>query len=390
MSDGWLRNGKYEHLSIGSCTGPGTQYDGYAWKFVLHSTESPPGSIAGINSLFRARPCSAPHFTIDPAGTQRRVQYIPWTQAACALKGARNGWQTNRGRAVQMEICGYANDSPHWDDATLWQIADVIADVIRDGCPINPHNVHDFTQFEGVLATETARQRMSPSGYQHFDGITAHLQVPFNDHWDTGRMRSLDVARMTREILGGAGYVLGPPGAGTPGSSGDVQVDFMQQGMAGGQVQLLQQALIGLGYDCGSSGADSMFGPATEGAVRAFQSASGLAVDGIAGPVTQQALQSAYAALRASPTPPAPPGPGSDVPNWPGRFLVLAQPMLSGDDVRTWQQRMSDRGWRLGVDSWFGLESYGVAKTFQAEKGLTIDGVVGRQTWNAAWTAPIS
>lgn len=390
MPNGWLDPTKYERLAITNCTGPGTQYDGYAWKFVLHSTESPPGSINGINSLFQGQPCSAPHLCIDPAGTQRRVQYIPWTMSACALKGGRNGYQTNRGRAVQLEICGYAKDSPGWSDSTLWQIADVIADCIRDGCPIDPNRVNDFTKFTGVLATENAAQRMSPEQYKTWPGITAHLEVCFQDHWDTGRMDSLTVAHMTREILAGAGYTLPPPTPGTGGTSGAVQVGYMRMGMAGGIVRFLQELLIGLQYDLSPWGADSMFGSVTDRATRQFQAERGLVVDGIWGPATMQAMSAAYAGLTPGPTPPPPPAPGSGVPGWPGRFLLLCDPMLSGGDIATWQQQMANRGWRITVDGWYGLESLSACKTFQQEKGLRVDGVVGMNTWNTTWTAPIT
>lgn len=390
MSNGWLNPTKYEHLNITSCTGAGTQYDGYSWCFVLHSTESPAGSINGINSLFRSKPCSAPHFTIDPAGTQRRVQYIPWTWAACALRGGRGGYQTNRGRAVQMEVCGYAGEAPGWPDHVLWQIADVIADVIKDGCPINPWNVNDMTRLSGVLATESAPQRMSPEAFKRFDGITFHVEMPFNDHWDQGKVRSLVIGEMVRDILGGAGINLPPATAGAPGSPGNVQVGYMRQGMAGGIVKFLQELLIGLGYDLGPSGADSQFGPATDAAVRAFQRDKGITVDGIWGPQSMQKMSEAYAPINPAPTPPPPPAPGSGVPPWPGRFLVLTKPLLSGVDVREWQSQMHHRGWNVRVDSFYGLESFGVAKTFQAEKGLVVDGVVGEQTWSAAWTAPVS
>ena len=388
MADGWLSPSKYERLQITSCTGPGTQYSGYAWKFICHSTESPPGSINGINNLFRASPCSAPHFTIDPAGTRRRVQYIPWTWSGCALRGARNGIQTNRGRAVQMEICGYARDSPSWSDDVLWQIADVIADCILDGVPINPNRVNDMTKLTGILATEHAPQRMAAGTWVPFDGIGFHVEVPFNDHWDCGKVRSLAIAQFTRDILAGAGRPIAPPTEG-PDSGGDEQVGHLRRGMSGGIVMLLQQMLVGLGYSCGPFGADGIFGPATDQAVRSFQHDQGLDVDGIAGPITLQRIEQLYADATNRPAPPPPPAPGT-TPAWPSRFLLLTDPMMRGDDIRTWQQRMSDRGWRIAVDGWFGLESLSVCKTFQAEKSLIIDGVVGRQTWDASWTAPIT
>jgi peptidoglycan hydrolase-like protein with peptidoglycan-binding domain len=31
-----------------------------------------------------------------------------------------------------------------------------------------------------------------------------------------------------------------------------------------------------------------------------------------------------------------------------------------------------------------------VCKQFQAEKRLTADGLVGAQTWNASWNAPVT
>jgi peptidoglycan hydrolase-like protein with peptidoglycan-binding domain len=389
MSDGWLRNGKYEHMSITSCTGPGTMYEGYAWAFVLHSTESPPGSVNGINSLFRSKPCSAPHFCIDPAGTRRRIQYIPWTWSACALKGGQGGWQTNRGRAVQMEICGRASEAPDWSDDTLWQIADVIADCILDGVPINPHHVSDMTQLSGVLATTTARQRMSPEQWKHFDGITAHVEIPFNDHWDCGKVKSLRIRDLVLEILDGKGRPMPPPSGVGGGASGNEQYDMLQQGMTGGIVKLVQELIIGMGYDCGPAGADGVFGSGTDAAVRRLQSDHGLAVDGVVGPATNAVIAQAYAWATAAPTPPPPPAAGT-TPAWPGRLLLLTNPMMNGADVRQWQQRMVDRGWHLTADGWYGLETLSICKSFQSDKGLVIDGVIGRSTWDAAWTAPIT
>jgi hypothetical protein len=384
MPDGWLNPDKYERLQITSCTGPGTMSDGYAWAFVLHSTESPPGSIDGINNLFRAKPCNAPHLTIDPMGTRRRVQYIPWTWSACALKPGRSGWQTNRGRAVQLEICGYSRVSQDWSDDCLWQIADVIVDCMADGVPINPHNIPDMGSLSGILATENAPQRMSPEDWQAFDGVCAHVYLPFNDHWDCGKVNSRRIQELVFEILGGQGRPIPPP-SGSGGGSIPVQDGMLRQGMSGGIVRMLQELIIGMGYNCGPAGADGVFGPDTDAAVRRLQSDHGLDVDGIVGPQTNAVIAEAYSWARTPPPPPVPGGPA-----WPGRYFVLQNPMMSGDDIRQWQQRMADRGWRIGVDGWYGQESTSVCKTFQDEKHLKVDAVVGPATWAAAWDAPIT
>lgn len=56
--------------------------------------------------------------------------------------------------------------------------------------------------------------------------------------------------------------------------------------------------------------------------------------------------------------------------------------------VKTWQLRMQERGWHLKADGCFGPQTEKVCREFQAKRGLTIDGQVGRHTWNAAWVTP--
>lgn len=81
------------------------------------------------------------------------------------------------------------------------------------------------------------------------------------------------------------------------------------------------------------------------------------------------------------------PAPGT--PPWPGRLLRYP-PIMRGEDVRTWQARMRERGWRIDVDGAYGPQSRQVCLAFQREKGLTVDGIVGPETWAASWTAPIT
>ena len=62
----------------------------------------------------------------------------------------------------------------------------------------------------------------------------------------------------------------------------------VKKGSKGGAVKGLQNALVARSYDPGPI--DGVFGSVTEDAVRNFQSDSGLTPDGIAGPITWQAL----------------------------------------------------------------------------------------------------
>lgn len=59
-------------------------------------------------------------------------------------------------------------------------------------------------------------------------------------------------------------------------------------------------------------------------------------------------------------------------------------------DLRRWQQRMRDRGWRLDADGLYGPATARVARQFQKEKRLTVDGLVGAATWKAAWSEPVT
>jgi peptidoglycan hydrolase-like protein with peptidoglycan-binding domain len=79
---------------------------------------------------------------------------------------------------------------------------------------------------------------------------------------------------------------------------------LMRMGQRGWDVAALQFLLNARGF--GPGGYDGGFGPNTRGAVRRFQRAAGLAVDGVAGPTTLRALRH---------------GASSRVPSGPVRFL---------------------------------------------------------------------
>lgn len=74
------------------------------------------------------------------------------------------------------------------------------------------------------------------------------------------------------------------------------------------------------------------------------------------------------------------------VPDFPG----TTRQGYRSDAVHQVQQRLADRGWKLDVNSLFGPDTARVVRSFQKDKGLTIDGIVGPKTWHALWAAPVT
>jgi hypothetical protein len=88
------------------------------------------------------------------------------------------------------------------------------------------------------------------------------------------------------------------------------------------------------------------------------------------------------------------PDPGDDddmqAPPFPGRMLMLKSPLMTGNDVKTWQVQMRKRGWKLPHHGEYDERTRDVCVAFQKQKGLPDNGRVGPRTWALAWTSPIT
>jgi len=128
-------------------------------------------------------------------------------------------------------------------------------------------------------------------------------------------------------------------------------------GSTGNEVRQIQRALKNQGYYTGS--VDGIFGSATEAAVRKFQAAKGLTVDGIAGAETLGAL-----------------GVGGTASSF--------RRGSTGSGVRQIQQKLRNWGYYNGsVDGIYGSATETAVKNFQSRNGLSSDGICGVRTLSA-------
>jgi len=135
----------------------------------------------------------------------------------------------------------------------------------------------------------------------------------------------------------------------------------LRAGDRGDAIRDLQHRLIGAGHTI-APGELGEFGTRTELAVRDFQTARMIRVDGLVGPETWSALVESGFALG-------------------DRLLYLRRPNLRGDDVVELQQTLNRLGFDAGrEDGILGPATDVALRDFQRNAGLSVDGISGPAT----------
>ena len=166
---------------------------------------------------------------------------------------------------------------------------------------------------------------------------------------------------------------------------GSVTVSYptIKLGSKGADVKKAQQLLIAKGYSCGSAGADGDFGAATYNAVKKFQADNGLEADGIVGAKTWAALLKTEQPKPEQTEPEKKP----EKPVEPtGSTCTVELPIIKQGDkgftVVAVQTLLSKHNFSVNyIDGDFGPDTLAKVKALQKAKGLTADGIVGRDTW---------
>lgn len=90
--------------------------------------------------------------------------------------------------------------------------------------------------------------------------------------------------------------------------------------------------------------------------------------------------------LCSNQSPPSAPLPSPADDSWPGIHLIWRQsPAITGEAVERFQARLKQLGYSVDIDGAYGPQSKRACQAFQKDCGLTVDGIVGRRTWGAAF-----
>lgn len=136
---------------------------------VLHTTES--------TGIPRFTPGTEPHFCLDPKNG-RLVQYVPIDEASRSLEHPAGTMDTNRMHAIQVELVGFARDTPNWTDGELAEVAKLMRWVERNA------GVHRACAVKFAVPAK----RMLEGVWHAYSGWCGHEHVPNqpSGHWDPG------------------------------------------------------------------------------------------------------------------------------------------------------------------------------------------------------------
>lgn len=197
-----------------------------------------------------------------------------------------------------------------------------------------------------IIFDRTIWSARSPNGrpytgvHPHFD----HLHI----ECDRNAAQTLTVERLNALLNGGV-----------PARSVVSPHPTVRRGATGETVKNLQRLLNG--QTSHRLKVDGKFGPATDRAVRDFQRANGLRVDGIVGRNTWTALTKPQSA-----------------PQMPQTKRKIVRRGDTGTDVKAVQKALS-----IPEDGIFGPNTDRAVREFQRLSGLVVDGIVGPATWGA-------
>ena len=291
------------------------------------------------------------------------VVHVMQCDYSCGVNTFQNGSENVSAHYALRNSDGYASQMVHHEDKA-WHAGGTNYNEYSIGLEHGGNvSTTEFTDamyrksanIVGYICDEYGIPKQRPSGVAPCDatdggGIIGHHQVPesdcgYNDHTDPGSNWDWDYYM---DLVGG-----------TNGGGGSYSWPTYSRGDQAEAVYSIQYLLEQAGHNLNYH--DGIYGSEVENNVAQFQSARGLAADGVVGPNTWEEL---YVTVW-------------DANNDPYWATYGAQHHLR-----------YGQGYSIAVDGYYGPETENATEDFQTDAGITADGVIGRNTWRALMDIP--
>ena len=158
-------------------------------KIVLHTTETNPAGGGGWPNY-----SSPPHLTWQPETDEIR-QHVTFDKGAYALSspGSPTSPNYNAGRVIQIEMIGYAADSPEWPAEQYGELADILRWLMAEYDVPLLYPPWQWVGSEGY-GKDAATRWQTFDAFAAFSGICAHQNVWANSHSDAGKLSQSKLA----------------------------------------------------------------------------------------------------------------------------------------------------------------------------------------------------
>lgn len=316
---------------------PSATYLGGAPKGLLHSTET--GTWPGYR-----KGASAPHLTVRFDAATRTIearQHFSTTRPSRALVNRAGGVQTNNQPVFQIELIGSADRAfaaqhgyHHLPDLLqeTWAL-DALAAVLAaasTSLAIPLRSSMRWVQHPTSYG-ETASQRLTGEQWTTYSGWLGHQHAPENTHGDPG---DLPIAEILAVASGAPAAAAAPPPSAATHASLPTGRKLLTSLIGAPDFPLLRTAAHRCCYGPRSGPRESVSGHV-------------------------------------------------DSPLNPGEVTGGGAAGL-----RQWQAQMVRRGYELTADGRYGARTAAAAENLQRLAGITRDGLIGPDTFHAAWLLP--
>lgn len=190
---------------------PGGHHQRTVTKLLLHSTEG--SSIAGAVGAYRARRVP-PHVTFDPArsatlGRCVGAQHIGLDRSAEAL------WHVDDDGVIQVELVGFARETPGWSDEMLTAIARwVVVPIVEAVSTIPLRTTVTWERYPASYGRWPGR--LSFADWDAYAGILGHMHAPARAHTSDTNLHGDPGGLNVPRILDHARDILAPTPEATP------------------------------------------------------------------------------------------------------------------------------------------------------------------------------